>query len=264
VESAVAQIIDSYGRIDVLVNNAGIIQVGPHEHMVIEDYKDAMDVHMWGPLYAMHATVPHMRRRGGGRIVNISSIGGKVPFPHLAPYVASKHALVGLSLSMRAELSKDRIIVTTICPMTMRTGSQYNVLYKGRRGSEMNWFAVLDALPFTSVDAGLAAHQVVEACRNGDAEVFIIPPARIAAVLASVFPGLTARLLSFANQLLPRPTSQKGDRARLGWDVKASLAPSALTYLGDRATEELNQLGGRPHIVAPPQATTREEALNHA
>src|SRR6185503_3234964 len=98
---------------------------------------------------------------------------GRLPVPHMAPYVASKFALIGLSQTMRAELTKDRILVTTVSPMTMRTGSQYNVFYKGRRGSEMNWFAVLDALPFTSIDARLAAQMIVEACQRGDPELFI-------------------------------------------------------------------------------------------
>jgi NAD(P)-dependent dehydrogenase (short-subunit alcohol dehydrogenase family) len=249
VNGAIDQVVERMGRVDVLVNNAGIITVGPQEHMAISDYEDAMATHLWGPLYAMRVVTPHMRRRGGGRIVNISSIGGKVPFPHLAPYVTSKFALTGLSQAMRAELSKDGIAVTTVCPMTMRTGSQYGVQYKGRRGSEMNWFAVLGALPFTSVDAGHSAHLIVEACRHGDAELFVVPPARFAAVLAQLFPDTTARLLSLINSFLPAPAGEKSNHPRRGWDVRAPLAPSTLTALSDRATEDLNQLGRRAPVV---------------
>ena len=97
VKKAVAEILERHGGIDVLINNAGIIQVGPMEHMKREDFIDAMDVHFWGPLYLMQEIIPHMKKRGGGRIVNITSIGGKVAVPHLLPYVASKFALVGLS-----------------------------------------------------------------------------------------------------------------------------------------------------------------------
>ena len=264
VEDAIAQVIDHFGRIDVLVNNAGIITVGPQEHMQIEDYQEAMDTHLWGPLYTMRAVFPHMRRRGAGRIVNISSIGGKIPFPHLAPYVTSKFALAGLSQVLGAEFAKDRISITTVYPMTMRTGSHYNVHYKGRRGSEMNWFAVLDALPFTSVDARHAAHLIVEACRNNDPELFIVPPVRFIPALAQLFPSAFASLFSFINQLLPSPTGPPGNRAKIGWEVQAPFAPSALTFLNDRAAQELNELSSHEPVLNPSVTKARKEALSHA
>src|SRR4030095_16603986 len=99
--------------IDVLVNNAGIIHVGPSEHVRLEDFAEAMGVHFWGPLYMMREVIPFMKRQGGVRIVNIASIGGKIAVPHLLTYAASKFALVGLSEGMRAELTKDGIYVTT-------------------------------------------------------------------------------------------------------------------------------------------------------
>jgi NAD(P)-dependent dehydrogenase (short-subunit alcohol dehydrogenase family) len=111
---------DFAGSVDVLVNNAGIIQVGPLEVMTREDFERAMNVHFWGPLNTMLAVLPEMRRRRQGRIVNISSIGGKLAIPHLIPYCASKFALAGLSSGMRAELWKEGIKVTTVCPGLMR------------------------------------------------------------------------------------------------------------------------------------------------
>src|SRR5947209_6262267 len=75
-----------FGRIDVLVNNAGVIEVGPMEVMTLADYEEAMKTHYWGPLYTTLAVLPEMRRRRAGRIVNITSIGGKVAVPHLVPY----------------------------------------------------------------------------------------------------------------------------------------------------------------------------------
>src|SRR6187401_336238 len=104
-----------FGTVDVLINNAGIIQVGPIEHMTHDDFERAMAVHFWGPLHTTLAALPMMRRQGSGRIVNISSIGGKIGVPHLVPYCASKFALTGLSDSLRAELLKDGISVTTVC-----------------------------------------------------------------------------------------------------------------------------------------------------
>ena len=135
-ERAISATINSYGRIDVLVNNAGIIQVGPVDHMKLSDYDDAMKTHFWGPLFLVTAAVPYMRNHGGGRIVNISSIGGRIAVPHLVPYSASKFALVGLSDGLRAELARDNIVVTTVCPGLMRTGSPLNASFKGQRAEE--------------------------------------------------------------------------------------------------------------------------------
>src|SRR5437667_3010629 len=109
IQSAVQQIIDRFGKIDILINNAGIIEVGPLEHMTREDFERAMRLHFWAPFELISQIVPEMRIWGGGRIVNISSIGGKVAVPHLAPYSASKFALTGFSDALRAELARDNI-----------------------------------------------------------------------------------------------------------------------------------------------------------
>jgi NAD(P)-dependent dehydrogenase (short-subunit alcohol dehydrogenase family) len=87
------------------------------------------------------AVLPHIRNQGGGRIVNISSIGGRTSVPHLLPYSASKFALTGLSDGLRAELARDQIVVTTVCPGLMRIGSPVNAVFKGQRAEEYSWFA---------------------------------------------------------------------------------------------------------------------------
>ena len=131
VQHAVEAAFQRFGRIDVLINNAGIIQVGPIEHMTYGDFQLAMNVHFWGALHCTEAVLPHMRRHRSGRIINIASIGGLVAVPHLAPYSASKFALVGYSNAVRAEVAKYGIRVTTVCPGLMRTGSAVNALMKG-------------------------------------------------------------------------------------------------------------------------------------
>ena len=246
---AVEQTVARFGQIDVLINDAGVIQTGPIEHMAVEDFDEALAVHLYGPLYTMLAATPHMKRQGGGRIVNISSIGGKISVPHLVPYCTSKFALVGLSDGMRAELAKDKIKVTTVCPGLMRTGSHYNSKFKGQHEREFTWFSIIDSLPISSISAERAAGQIIEACRNGDAELVISMQAKELARLAPLLPEVTAAAMALFNRLLPNPaTDPAGDEQREGWDSTSSLAPSILTRLSDEATVENNGLKGH----APP------------
>ena len=241
-ERAIAQTLERFGSIDVLINNAGVIQVGPLDHMKLGDYEDAMNTHFWGPLYMVMASLPHMRRQGEGRIVNVSSIGGRIAVPHMVPYSASKFALAGLSDGLRVELARDNIVVTTVCPGLMRTGSPVNAMFKGQRPQEYAWFAISDSLPLTSINADRAARQIVEACRRGDAELVITVQAKIAILARTVAPELFASAMAMINRLLPPPTGPEGDRARLGRDSESEWAPSKLTESTYKAAEENNEL----------------------
>ncbi|HKQ04321.1 MAG TPA: SDR family NAD(P)-dependent oxidoreductase [Blastocatellia bacterium] len=241
VEAFVQAAQNHFGQIDVLINNAGIISVGPMDVMTVEDYEQAMRVHFWGPLYAVLAVLPGMRLRGQGRIVNVSSIGGKLSVPHLLPYSASKFALVGLSEGLRAELRKDGIIVTTVCPGLMRTGSPRNASFKGQHEAEYAWFKISDSLPLTSINARRAARQIIDATRHGDAEVVLTVQAKAAALFHGVFPGLTADLLGLVNQLLPE-AGGIGTRRAKGRQSESEMSRSWLTALTDRAAAENNQI----------------------
>ena len=240
VERAVRETISCFGKLDVLINNAGVIQVGPFEAMSIEDYQNAMGVHAWGSLYSMMAAVPHMRSRNKGRIVNIVSIGGKIGVPHLLPYVMSKFALAGLSETLSAELSRDNISVTSVYPGLMRTGSHVNAKFKGKSKEEFTWFSISAGMPVISINASRAARQIVEACRNGDAELVITPAARLAVKAKSISPGLLLRGLRVMNALLPGPTAGING-ARSGWESRSSWSPSPLTKLADRVIERNNE-----------------------
>ena len=249
VERAVAETVDRYGRLDVLVNNAGVIQVGPVEHMHQEDFQEALDVHFWAAYYATEAALPHLRAGGNGRIVNIASIAGKVAVPHLAPYVASKFALVGYSDVMRAELAKYGVRVTTVAPGLMRTGSHVNAFFKGRHQEEFAWFAVSDAQPFLSAKAKQAAREIVEACRYGDAALTITLPAKLAVRIERLFPRSTAAAMAFADRLLPEANGPEGDRRQTGWESFSSLAPSELTRPADKVIAQNNELCGHTSPV---------------
>jgi NAD(P)-dependent dehydrogenase (short-subunit alcohol dehydrogenase family) len=241
-ELAIASAVERYGRVDVLINNAGIIQMGPVDHMNVSDYEDALKTHFWAPLYMTLAALPQMRRQGEGRIVNISSIGGRVAVPHLVPYCASKFALTGLSDGLRYELARDNILVTTVCPGLMRTGSPVNAMFKGRRPEEYAWFAISDALPLTSIDADRAARQIVEACRRGDAELVITVQAKMAILARTVAPELFADAMTFMNQLLPDPAGREGDHPHTGLESESDLLPGIVIERTHRAAERNNEL----------------------
>jgi NAD(P)-dependent dehydrogenase (short-subunit alcohol dehydrogenase family) len=231
-----------FGRIDVLVNNAGVIQVGPMEVMTLADYEEAMRVHYWGPLYATLAVLPQMKQRHEGRIVNITSIGGKVAVPHLLPYAGSKFALVGLSEGLRAELMKDGILVTTVVPGLMRTGSPRNAFFKGQHEAEYAWFKIGDSIPLFSTSAERAARRIVRACRHGDAELTLTLPAQLAVAFHGLFPGLTADILALVNRSLPAPGGIGTARAR-GQDSETPLSESWATELTQTAARANNELG---------------------
>jgi short-subunit dehydrogenase len=229
------------GSVDVLVNNAGVIQVGPVETMTLADYHQAMAIHFWAPLLCAEHVIPDMRRRQDGRIVNISSIGGEIGVPHMVPYCASKFALNGLSQGLRAELVRHGVYVTTVCPGMMRTGSPRNALFKGQHRAEFAWFSISNALPLLSMSADRAARQVVNACRYGRAKVTLSLPAKMAVAMNAIAPQLTADVVSFGARGLPEP----GGVGRANIEGKystSSVSPSILTTLNDRAAERNNEV----------------------
>ena len=242
IEHAVDRIVAERGTIDVLINNAGVIQVGPMAHMTVADFEQAMATHFWGPLHTILAALPHMRRAGAQRIVNISSIGGKIAVPHLLPYSASKFALTGLSEGLRSELASEGFRVTTVCPGLMRTGSTYNAEFKGQHRREFAWFHLADSIPGLSVGAQRAARRIVDAVRHGDAEVVISAPAKLAVLLNGVSPALMATALTAGANVLPAADENAGGEARSGWQSVSDAVPSALTALADRATLANNEV----------------------
>jgi NAD(P)-dependent dehydrogenase (short-subunit alcohol dehydrogenase family) len=240
VNSTVETAVEAYGTLDVVVNNAGIMQVGPLDHMDLEDFRAAMATHAWGPLYVTLAALPHMRHKGSGRIVNISSIGGKLAVPHMLPYSMSKFALAGLSEGLSAELRKHNILVTSVYPGLMRAGSHVNAWFKGNNQSEFAWFAAMAGNPLLSIDLDRAADQIVEACRRGQAQLVITTQAKLAVMFNGLFPGVMAKLMSLTNRVLPNSVGTSPN-AVTGWESSSKWAPSILTKLADAAIQKNNE-----------------------
>lgn len=243
VDAMVRAVARDLGAIDVLVNNAGVIQVGPLATMTLEDFEAGMATNFWAAVYTTLAVLPLMRHAGRGRIVNITSIGGKISVPHMLPYAAGKFALVGFSQGLRAELAPEGILVTTVCPGLMRTGSPRNATFKGRHRAEYAWFSISGSLPGLSMNAERAARRIVAACRAGAPEVLLSLPAQVAARAHGLLPGLTVEALALAARLLP-PAGGIGTRGAQGWQSASATAPSWLTSLGDEAARRHNQMPG--------------------
>jgi NAD(P)-dependent dehydrogenase (short-subunit alcohol dehydrogenase family) len=233
-------VVRRFGGIDVLINNAGVISVGPWELMRHADYKESLDTHMWGSLYTIEAAHAVLARRGG-RIVNITSIGGKISVPHLLPYSVGKFALVALSEGLGAELAKEGISVTTVCPGLMRTGSPRNAWFKGHHREEYAWFSIGDSLPIVSVSVDSAARRILDAAMRRKREL-IFPVLTRAAILAhDLAPRTTLRLLGLIDHLLPAAGGIGATWAR-GYESHSEWSPSALTQPSDKAALRNNEM----------------------
>jgi NAD(P)-dependent dehydrogenase (short-subunit alcohol dehydrogenase family) len=236
VERLVGSALERFGRIDVLVTNAGTIAVGPLAAQTLEDFEMAMNSMFWGTVYPTFAVLPSMRERGDGRIVNITSIGGKASVPHLLPYCSAKFAAVGFSEGIRAELAREGIGVITVVPGLMRTGSHVHALFKGKHEQEYSLFSVLASLPGLTLDVNDAADRVVRAVQHGDTEVTLGTPARLLARFHGAAPGLTGDIMGVANRILP--TAAGPTPRRYGYESETAVSESFLTSLGREAAEE--------------------------
>lgn len=203
VAKMIKKTIAHFGQLDVLINNAGIIQAGRQEDMELKDYEDAMNSNFWAPLHVMKAVIPHFKEQREGRIVNVTSIGGKVAVPHMLPYTASKHALVGLSEGMNVELKKDNIQVTTVVPFLMQTGSGDNISIKGDESESIGGFmkeASNSAL--FAQDAEVSARKIIGAIEYGESEVALSVIAKAATLLQGVAPGWLGLLMGAATNYM--------------------------------------------------------------
>ena len=220
IHSAIRQTIDRFGKIDILINNAGIIEVGPLQHMRREDFERSMAVHFWAPYELTSEVASEMRTWGGGRIVNISSIGGKIAVPHMAPYTVSKFALAGFSDAIRSELARDKIHVTTVTPGLMRTGSEGHAKFKGDHSAEFHAFTGANRLPFASMSAERAAKKILGACARGQSALAIPFAARVLIVAHALFPNFGGRIMKIVNKRLPLPVAGDGSEAHAGSEIR--------------------------------------------
>jgi short-subunit dehydrogenase len=188
----------------------------------------------------MMDVIPHMKQRGEGRIVNVTSVGGKIALPHMIPYSASKFALVGLSEGMRSELKKDNVLVTTVVPDLTRTGSPRNVLVKGDHEAEYAWFKIADSLPLFTQSAEAAAARIVTAIEQGEAEVALTFSGRLLDAIHGIAPGLVADVMGFINDMLPA-AGPGSTESRKGYELETDKSNNAFTAKTDKAARKNNE-----------------------
>lgn len=201
---AVQKTFDRFGSIDVLINNAGAILVGPFDSMSPDDFQAQMKVHLFANINASKEVLKYFRQTRDGQIINICSMGGKVAVPHMLPYDTSKFALAGFSQGLTAELAMENISVMTVYPALMRTGSPIQAVFKGDSQKEFSWFASADVLPGLSAAASDVAKQIVEAAKERRTELIpsFIGKTRMAASV--LFPELMLWGMGMMNRLMPK------------------------------------------------------------
>lgn len=232
---------ETLGPVDILVNVAGIIQVGPSSAMVRDDFETAMATMFWGPFDLTNAVLSSMRRRRSGRIATITSIGGKIAVPHLLPYSAAKFAAVGYFEGLRAELAGSGVSVTTVVPGLMRTGSHLHAQFVGDQTREFAWFGLGASLPLVSMDAERAARRIVRGVLAGRREIQLTPVTKLATRLHGVAPTTTIAALGLMSRLLPADDRRQG----AGDSGRVVEGHAAEQRLGSALFERLSVLGRR-------------------
>jgi NAD(P)-dependent dehydrogenase (short-subunit alcohol dehydrogenase family) len=249
VAALIAAVTARFGRVDVLVANAvSSITVGPVAAHTAEDFEAAHAVLFWGVVYPALAVLPQMRERGDGRIVVVSSVGGKIAVPHMIAYSAAKFAALGFAEGLRAELAGSGVSVTTVAPGILRTGAHLHARYAGQPEAEFSWFAKGELSP-GSVSAERAARQIVAAAARRAGEV-VFPLSSLAmARLHGAFPNLVNGLMALMRRaaLPDAPAGAAGRAGGLALERRAR-DPLLRAFQRWRRPElrELNQYPGEP------------------
>lgn len=161
VRQLVAKTIERYGRVDILINNAGVGGAGAIAEYPADAYRQLIDLNVFGPFYGMQAVIPHMRQRGGGLIINISSTATKQLYPTVGPYTSTKFALNSLSDAARLELAPDNIRVITVYPHNTASDFASNGLLFGTINVEA---------PSDTAPSEFVAQKILEAALEEPAE----------------------------------------------------------------------------------------------
>jgi short-subunit dehydrogenase len=177
------------GRVDYLFNNAGINVVGEALHLSLEDWQRLVAVNLMGVAHGVLAAYPIMVRQGFGHIVNIASAAGILPAPFQVAYAATKHAVVGLSLSLRSEASQYGVRVSVVCPGWIDTRMKDT-----QHAAGVDRERVKAAVPFKHYPAELCARDILRAVAKDRRMIFVTRFPKWAYRAQRWFPGLVERV----------------------------------------------------------------------
>jgi NAD(P)-dependent dehydrogenase (short-subunit alcohol dehydrogenase family) len=196
VESMAAHFFDAWGGVDLLFNNAGVAAAGCVGDIPLEDWKWIVGINFWGVVYGCHSFIPRMKAQGHGTIVNTASAGGFLPLPEMAPYNASKAAVVSLSETLRSELAPHNIRVTVICPTFFNSDLDRSL----RCTDEFEREAADTAIRNARMNADAVARATIEAIDRGD--LYVVPQltGRIHWLQRRLFPTGYVNGLAFLNR----------------------------------------------------------------
>ncbi|MFE9768226.1 SDR family NAD(P)-dependent oxidoreductase [Streptomyces sp. NPDC005808] len=252
VTSAVRDTAEVADGLDVVIANAGIIQVAPAEVGGTAAFRDAMATIFEGTLHTSLAALPLLRRSpAGGRLGLVGSVGALLAVPHLVPYSCAKAAVRALGEGLQEETAGSAVSVTTVHPGLMRTGSHLQAEFGGRADAEFAWFSALAGTPLVSMDAERAAEKIVRAVERRRTRVVLTPAAHAASLAHGVAPALVTRVSGLAARALP--TAPEADPAGAGTmkqghflgDLSQPRWRQALrragSSLNDRAAQRYNQ-----------------------
>ena len=237
----VERVIQHFGRIDILVNDAGLIQVAPLDSVRHEDFESAMDLMFWAPVNLSLAVLPHMAQQKSGSIVNITSVGGRVSVPHLLPYSCAKFACVGFSTGLAAEVKSRGVHVLTVVPGLMRTGSYLNAQFGGKAKQEFTWFGLLGNLPGVSISAEKAAGQIIDALAKKQFECTVSLPAKVLVAADALMPNTTRSIMSAVNAVLPSASVHTHQKPGKDFEPQMNSVFDAFTTLGKQAAGRINE-----------------------
>lgn len=198
VKALVERAIATFGHIDVLINNAGIYINAPITTVTLEDWHKVIEVNLWGYIHLIHFLVPHFLHRHQGTIVNVGSIGGKIPASNMVPYCTSKYAVTGLTETLRIELEPRGIHVCGVYPNLVDSDFLKRAIFKGndKTQAEKQRQQIQNILttPFVSKPTDVA-QEIWSVVKNSHSEAIVGFPAVVAATMHRFFPGATDWLL---------------------------------------------------------------------
>ncbi len=188
VRTMVEAVARHFGRLDVLINNAGLLRMAPLLAMPLDDMEHLMDTNFWAVIHSIRAATPLMARQGGGHIINIASAAGRRGLPYMAVYAATKWALVGLTEGVRIELAAEDIRFTTVYPGVIDTEMPRN-LDRSRLPADYPDHAS------SRLPAERVAQAIVRAVREKPVEVYVPWWLRYASWACAVCPSLADRAM---------------------------------------------------------------------